>query len=330
MIAIPPVRSSAMMFSCNCCPFGLFWVFTDSNKGATMTHLEPTPPLSGENLLLDDEDVILLTDEILPTEDDDIIVLSEIVDFPDTQEVIGFSDPAKDKTGFLDLSDVLEESDLKTDRLPVFSETEAETLNLDFDQVSDPFRLEPKMPVEDTVSLDVAHRDESEEIKEFALYKDSDTDTGLILMQDVAPLTDESEFAESLSLNIEPAQASTLSPPGGYKSPDTGYQMDDLQQLIDEVVHDSQVPHQDLPGIHSDLNKPTEKDSAAYHDMMAFQPNDQIDAALERVIRNLFAERIEHILDEVVTTTVTREIENLKTIFLNYLATGKSADKINS
>ena len=64
--------------------------------------------------------------------------------------------------------------------------------------------------------------------------------------------------------------------------------------------------------------------------MLAFQPKDQIDAAMERVIRNLFAERIEHILDEVVTTTVTREIENLKTILLDYLTSVKSADKIKS
>ena len=310
-----------------------------------MKQLEPTPPLSGENLLLDDEDVILLTDEIFstehddvilltdeifPTEHDEIIELSEIVDFYDTQEVMKFPAPAKDKTGFFDLSDVLEETDLDTERLPVFSEKEAETLNLDFEQISDPFLLEPKMPVEDTVPLDVLHMIESEEIKEHESHKDSDTDDDLILLQDVAQLTPESEFAESMSLSVEPAQASTLSTSVGSKAPDTEYQMDDLQQLIDEVVHDSQVPHQDLPGIHSDLNKAFEKDAVAYKDMMAFQPKDQIDAAMERVIRNLFAERIEHILEEVVTTTVTREIENLKTIILNYLTTGKSADNIKS
>ncbi len=295
-----------------------------------MTHLEPTSPLSGENLLLDNDDAILLTDEILSEEDDDIIELSEIADLSDTQEVIKFSDLAKDKTGFFDLSDVLEETDLKTERLPDFSETEAETLNLDFDRISVPFQLEPKMPVEDTISLDVLHGNESKEIKELASYKDSDTDNGLILLQDVAPITLEKEFVESLSLNVEPARASALSTSGGSNAPDTEYQLDDLQQLIDEVIHDSQVPHQDLPGIHSEFNKPTEKDDAIYKDMIASQPKDQIDAAMERVIRNLFSERIGHIIDEVVTTTVTREIENLKTILLNYLISGKSADRIKS
>jgi hypothetical protein len=293
-----------------------------------MTHLEPTPPLPGENLLLDDDDVILLTDEILPAEDDDVIELSEIVDFSDSQEVIKSPDPAKDKTGFLDLSDVLEEAEFQAERLPDFSETPPETLNLDFDRISDPFQLEPKMPVEDTVSLDVLQQNTSEEIKELASYKDSDTDNGLFLLQDVAQQTLENEFVESLSLRVEPAQAGTSAPSGGSKAPDTEYQMDDLQQLINEVVHDSQVPHQDLPGIQSELSKPTEKDAAAFNDMMAFQPRDQVDAAMERVIRSLFAERIGRILDEVVTTTVTREIENLKSILLDYLASGQSADKI--
>jgi hypothetical protein len=344
MIAIPPVRSSAMMFSWNYCPLGLFWVFSDSNKGATMTPLEPTSP-SGENLLLDDDDVILLTDEILLTEDDDIILLTdeilpaedndiielhEIVGLSDTQQVMKSPAPATDKTGLFDLSDVLEESDLKTEHLPDLFITEAETLNLDFDRISDPFQLEPKMPVEDTVPLDVLHRNESDEIIEFASYKDSDTGDGLILLQDVAPSTPENEFVEPLKLTIEPAQASTLSSEGESKAPATEFLVDDLQQLINEVVHDSQVPHQDLPGIHSESNKPTEKDAAAYNDMLVLQPMDQIDAAMERVIRNLCAERIGLILDEVVTTTVTKEIENLKKIFLNYLISGQSADKNKS
>ncbi|MFH0994241.1 MAG: hypothetical protein V1844_01925 [Pseudomonadota bacterium] len=295
-----------------------------------MTHLEPTSPLSGENLLLDDDDVILLTDEILPAEDDDIIELSEIVAFSDNQEVMKFPDPPTDKTGFFDLSDVLEESDLKTERLPKLSITEAETLNLDFDRISDPFQLEPGMPFEDTVPLDVLHGNASEEIAALAAAKDSDNDNGLILLQDITPLTFENEFTESLSLTIEPAQSSAPSSFGGSKAPATEYPIDDLQQLINEVVHDSQVPHQDLPGIHSEFNKPAETDSAAYKDTMALQPKDQIDAAMERVIRNLFAERIGLILDEVVTTTVTKEIENLKKVFLVYLASGQSADKNKS
>jgi len=48
------------------------------------------------------------------------------------------------------------------------------------------------------------------------------------------------------------------------------------------------------------------------------------------VIRNLFAERIESILEEVITTTVSREIENLKTALLDYLTSGKNVHKVKS
>ncbi|GEM_PF-2763849 len=214
-----------------------------------MSHPVPTPFLSGENLLTDDNDIILLTDEIPPS-DDDIIELCELDARSDIQEVIKFPDSANDKTDFIDLCDVLEETDYKpdykTDHLPELSETGAEKLS------------------------------------------------------------------------------------GGYISPDTEYRLDDLQHLIDEVVQDSHAPHRDFPGIYSEFNKPTEKDAATYKKMVAFQPMDQIEAVMERVIRNLFAERIGLILDEVVTTTVTREIENLKTILLDYLASGQSAGKIKS
>ena len=311
-----------------------------------MTHLEPTPHLPGENLLSDDDDVILLTDEILPAEDDDIIELSEIVDLSDTLtdtltdtpadirantlEAMKIPDPIKDKTGFFDLSDILEETDLKTENLPDFSGTESETLKLDFDRISDPFPIEPKMSAEDAASLDILHGNDSEEIIELAADKDSDADDGLILLQNVAPLTLENDFVESMSLSDQPAHASTLPTSDVSKAPDTEYHMDDLQQLINEVVHDSRVPHQDLPEIHSDLDKSTEKDAASYKDMTAFQSSDQIDAAMERVIRNLFAERIGLILDDVVKTTVTKEIENLKKIFLDYLTSGRPADKIKA
>jgi transcriptional regulator NrdR family protein len=54
---------------------------------------------------------------------------------------------------------------------------------------------------------------------------------------------------------------------------------------------------------------------------------DQIDAAVERVVRNLFDEKIEPILNEIVSTAVHHEIENLKTVFLEYLASGKTSLK---
>ncbi len=109
------------------------------------------------------------------------------------------------------------------------------------------------------------------------------------------------------------------------QSPGSEYQPDDLQRLIDEVVHDSQVPPQDFAGISPEISRP--KDSLIANDDLTSLTQDQIDAAVERVIQNLFAERIENLLDEVITTTVNREIENLKTILLNYLTSGKTGLK---
>lgn len=306
-----------------------------------MSHPVPTPLLSSENLLTDDNDIILLTDEIPPS-DDDIIELCELDDRSDIQEVIKFPDSANDKTGFIDLSDVLEEPDHKPDhkpdhnpdhkpeRMPYLSGTEAETLNLSFDQLFDPFLLETKVPVEDTGNVDLLQNNDSGKIDYLEENKNFDTDNSSILLQDIVPLTLDSELVESPGTSVEPTQTSTLSTSGGYISQDTEYQIDDLQHLVDEAVHDSHTPYQDSPEIYSELNKPTEKDAAIYEDMMAFQPMDQIEAVMERVIRNLFAERIGHILDEVIATTVTREIENLKKILLDYLVSGQSADKIKS
>jgi hypothetical protein len=360
MIATLPVGSSVMMLSEDCCPSGLFLVFSDSNKGVTMSHQVSTPPLSGESILMDDDEIILLTDEMLPSEDNDIIDLceknddeiilltneilpSEDIDIielcekddlsdiqDETRKVIKFPDPANDKIVFIDLCDVLEETDLNTECLPDISVTEAETLNLNFDQIFDPLVLELKIPIEDTAPIDVLQKSDSEEIKYLAANKDSDTDNTLILLQDVVPLTLDKEFVESLSLTAEPAQANTLSTSDVSISPDTEYQVDDFQQLISEVAYDSHASRRNIPEIYSEFNKQTEKDAAMYKNVVAFQPMDQIEAAMERVIRNLFAERIEHILDEVVKTTVTREIENLKSILLDYLASGQSAGKIKS
>ncbi len=68
-----------------------------------MTH--PTPPLSGENLLLDDEDVILLTDEIPPAENHDFIEICQLADPSEPQEALKLSETEKEKPAFIDFSD---------------------------------------------------------------------------------------------------------------------------------------------------------------------------------------------------------------------------------
>jgi len=203
-----------------------------------MTH--PTPPLSGEILLLDDEDVILLTDEIPPAENHDMIEIRQIAGRSEPQEVLNLPETAKEKPAFIDLTDVIEVADSKT-----------------------------KLPTDFSV-----------------------------LEKDIT------------------------------KPPEAEYQVNELQRLIDEVVHDSQVPPQDFSGIPSEISEP--KDAPVVKDDSAFPPQDKINVAMDRVIRNLFAERIESILEEVITTTVNREIENLKTALLDYLTSGKIVHKVKS
>jgi hypothetical protein len=211
-----------------------------------MTH--PTPPLSGENLLLDDEDVILLTDEIPPAEKHDLIEICQLADPSVPQDAQKLSETETEKPALIDFSDVIGAADFKTELPPDFSALE-ETEILNFDL------KDPQVPVSE-------------------------------------------------------------------------YQPDDLQRLIDEVVHDSQVPPQDFAGISPEIGRP--KDSLIVDEYLTSLTQDKIDAAVERVIQNLFAERIEKLLDEVVTTAVNREIENLKTILLNYLTSGKTGPKFKS
>jgi hypothetical protein len=235
-----------------------------------MTH--PTPPLSGENLLSDDEDVILLTDEIPPAESNDVIEICQLDDRSETQEGAKLSETSQEKPALIDLTDAIETSDLKMAFPPDFSVSEADILNFD--------------------------------------------------LEEIPPSALASEFSASRELT---AESGLSSPPAAFdviRPPDAEYQVDDLQRLIDEVVHDSQVPPQDFSGFPPETSKP--RGTPVVKDDLSYQSQDKIDAAMERVIRSLFAEKIEPILDEVITSTVNREIENLKRILLDYLTSGKT------
>jgi hypothetical protein len=273
MIAIPYNGSQdpGIFFSTR-----LFWVLSELNKGASMTH--PTPPISGENILLDDEDIILLTDEIPPAVSHDMIEICPLDDRSTPQEVSKLSETSKDKPAFIDLTAVIEPSDFKTELPSDFSVSEADILNLDLEEIS--------------------------------------------------PLTPANEFSDSRGLPSEMAPLNPSPASDATKLPEAEYQEDDLQRLIDEVVHDSQVPPQDFSGIPPEISK--QGDYSVVKDDLLSLPQDQVDAAMERVIRNLFAEKIEPILDEVITATVNREIENLKTVLIDYLTSGKTIHKFKS
>jgi hypothetical protein len=242
----------------------------------------PAPPSSGENLPLDDDDVILLTDEIPPAENHDMIEICQLADRPEPQEVLKPSQTAKEKPAFIDLTDVFEPSDFKTELPLDFSESDAEING-------------PSAAIDD----------------------------GEFFLQEIAPSSLDNDFSGSRELT---ASSTPFFSFDVSKPPITEYPADDLQRLIDEVVHDSQVPPQDFSGMPPEISK--SGDIPVVKDELASLPQDQIDAAMERVIRNIFAEKIEFRLDELITTTFNKEIEKLKTILLDYLSSGKAAYKV--
>ena len=80
---------------------------------------------------------------------------------------------------------------------------------------------------------------------------------------------------------------------------------DELGQLIADVVEDSQQK--------TAYEKETASDDTS--EPIPLSP-EQVDEALERVIKKMYADKIDSILTEVIEKTVTKEIEQLKALLL--------------
>ena len=78
---------------------------------------------------------------------------------------------------------------------------------------------------------------------------------------------------------------------------------DELGQLIADVVEDTQQ------------KAPYEKETASDTPDIPLSP-EQVDEALERVIKKMYADKIDSMLTEVIEKTVTKEIEKLKALLL--------------
>jgi hypothetical protein len=78
---------------------------------------------------------------------------------------------------------------------------------------------------------------------------------------------------------------------------------DELGQLIADVVEDTQEK--------ADYEKETASDTPD----IPLSPG-QVDEALERVIKKMYADKIDSMLTEVIEKTVTKEIERLKALLL--------------
>jgi len=88
-----------------------------------------------------------------------------------------------------------------------------------------------------------------------------------------------------------------------------------LDDEFDEEVAEDQAPSDDFVdslGMELDTKEDISEDALESEKVS----DTQIEAALERVIKNMFYEKIDGILIEVIEKTVTREIERLKSILL--------------
>jgi hypothetical protein len=79
---------------------------------------------------------------------------------------------------------------------------------------------------------------------------------------------------------------------------------DNLEQLIADVVEDTQQ------------KTAHEKETASDTPETIRLSPEQVDEALERVIKKMYADKIDSILTEVIEKTVTKEIERLKALLL--------------
>ena len=117
------------------------------------------------------------------------------------------------------------------------------------------------------------------------------------------------EFVDSADLALEPGLSKDLSED---LSGDNAYDIsiepekesDELEHLIADVVEDTQQKAVYEKEIAADIPEP-----------ISLSP-DQVDEALERVIKKMYADKIDSILTEVIEKTVTKKIERLKALLL--------------
>jgi hypothetical protein len=331
----------------------------------------PTLPLTSENHIEDDDDIILLTEEIPPAQHNDMIEIRQLADRSEPTELPNLSEIPKEEPAFIDLTDAIEPTDFKLELPSDFSVTEDDILNI---EMEDPRFSASVLPEDEPLTESIFSLEPLPQIHDTEDRQDSlNSDGEDIVIEEISSLTIENDFSQLHELLSEtPPTIPSLSSDTPHISASEA-PPDELQRLINDVVHDSQVPPQDFSGILPHIDIPEEplivaetfpvgteahpvvvaettpvidavppvmvevppvvaeispvrvaEPPVIADQQTALSSPDQIDAAVERVVRNLFDEKIEPILNEIVSTAVHHEIENLKTVFLEYLASGKT------
>jgi hypothetical protein len=236
----------------------------------------------------EDEEIIELKEEAIDMSQDDeeIIDLLEAADEPDVEVI---------KQGV-----VAQEPESTQD--PEIIELEEETFNVfqDDEEIIDLLEAADEPDVEDEKQGVVAQEVESSE--EIITLTEAMSDTPQEIEEIGEPLhitVNSFEEAEDLT----DLHADILEEPGVLD--------DELGEevAIDQALSDDFV---DSLGMELDSKEDISEDVLEYEKVS----DAQMEAALERVIKKMFYEKIDGILVEVIEKTVTREIERLKSILL--------------
>ena len=240
-----------------------------------------------ETSAADDSDIIELTEVVAspPAADDDIIELTDVVKSPQAEEEI------------IDLVDVVEETPQMD--LALQPEAEAADVNESPPAVAN---QAPENPVEETMDESAAVPENAafdllhEEPPASAAAHNPAIDGEL----DFAPMdldieeNKEADLFDSLGMKLEPELQ------GDAENDELDFNLS-TQELSDAI---------DL--LDAKLADDTPVDAGQTEPLPSTISEPQLEKALENVIRQMYAEKIDQMLNEAIEKTVTAEIENLK------------------
>jgi hypothetical protein len=273
-----------------------------------------------------DEEIIDLTQVIEGEDNDDIIDLNDILEQPDQAseetdetalplvDVISTEAPA-------DLADVADDDIIDLENVATtleadMADTEPESDTVPADE-AEPL-IEADQEDEAVIDLmEVAALDSPAE--DAVEPSDDDDQSGVIDLTDIeAPEPDDEEFADLQSR----AEAMLAEAPGST--------VESAPDLIDQETPEEAA---ETAGPDVDFRALDEKDALVEPEPVAqpvapvimaespapdpIRPTDQqVDAALERVIEKIYSEKIEQMMIQTIEKTVKREIEKIKTALL--------------
>ncbi len=332
-----------------------------TDEVSQLDHDDDTILLTDEISLSDHEDdTILLTDEAPISENDDIILLTDeapLADHSDDtilridkallthhedEDVVAFGDVAfrqpeiskntEGKADVIDLSDVIEPEDTVADFFELeFSEkpTDAPIAEQPEDSIEN-LLLELDSPIVPPVTAPDPIGEDISELADFALeLPQTSPDEGLILQQpslllETPPVSDtENDMIASLGLSIDHPGEASLSPPVQPHRAESQDKFDDLQDMFNEIIQDSHLqPITSPAGSSPETGIPENTPNASEPEIALTEQ--QITAAVERVLQNIVSGKIEDMLKSLLTEAVAREMDTMKSNLLEYLGTART------